>query len=251
MTTRLGGTSAAGPADEYTYLAKGSVLGWGDGYGELGNGQTANSELPVAAHLPAGTVVTATAMAMDTTYALTSAGKVYAWGYGGDGELGNGASANSATPVKVSIPSGVTVSELGTIGYGGLVRTSAGHLLAWGFGEYGELGDGSLDSSDVPVPVSLPAGTRAKAVSAGAYDGYALTTAGAVLAWGYGSDGELGNGTTETDSDVPVPVSCRGNHGDRPVRRVLRRAGPHFGREAAGLGVRRVRRPRQRVHDQQ
>ncbi|MGH3156423.1 MAG: IPT/TIG domain-containing protein, partial [Streptosporangiaceae bacterium] len=42
--------------------------------------------------------------------------------------------------------------------YAGLARTSAGKLLAWGSGGYGDLGNGSTTSSDVPAAVRMPAG---------------------------------------------------------------------------------------------
>ena len=46
----------------------------------------------------------------------------------------------------------------------------------------------------MPVNVSLPAGTKVTAVAAGALHSLALTSTGAVLAWGYNADGELGDG---------------------------------------------------------
>ena len=78
-------------------------------------------------------------------------------------------------------------------------------MLAWGYDADGELGDGNRTNSDVPVKVKLPAGTKVTAVAAGGYYSLALTSTGAVLAWGYNTDGELGDGNT-TSSDVPVKV---------------------------------------------
>jgi alpha-tubulin suppressor-like RCC1 family protein len=206
--TALGGTSATSAADEFTYLAQGSVLEWGNnGSGQLGDAQYSNAVTPVAALLPAGTVVTAVARGGLATYALTSAGTVYAWGNGADGELGNGTTADySQTPVKVSIPAGTVVKAITANFYGGYALTSTGQVLAWGYGSYGELGNGTTTSSDVPVAVSLTAGTTVTSLSGEFYGALVLTSAGKVYAWGYGGDGELGDGTT-TNSDVPVAVS--------------------------------------------
>jgi alpha-tubulin suppressor-like RCC1 family protein len=60
--------------------------------------------------------------------------------------------------------------------------------------------------SRVPVRVKLPAGTEVTAIAAGRVDSLAVTSTGAVLAWGYNAGGELGDGKTTTQSDVPVKV---------------------------------------------
>jgi alpha-tubulin suppressor-like RCC1 family protein len=207
VTAPLGGTSADSPADQYSYLARGSVLGWGYSVaGSLGNGQYADAAVPVAAHLPAGTVITATATGAETVYGLTSTGAVYAWGAGFNGELGNGTAVSfTALPVKVSIPTGTVITAIGAGEYDGYAVTSTGQVLAWGNGIDGELGNGSTAGSDVPVAVSLPSGTTVTSVTGYLYGAVARTSAGTVLAWGNGIDGELGDGTTAS-SDVPVAV---------------------------------------------
>jgi alpha-tubulin suppressor-like RCC1 family protein len=206
--TNTAGTSAASAADLYTYLGRGSLLEWGDNdYGQLGDGGNANTTVPVPVHLPAGAVVKATARGGYTAYALTSAGTVYAWGYGTYGELGNGSDTTSALPVKVSFPPGTVITAIAATEFSAYALTSRGEVLAWGYGSDGELGNGTASSSsDVPVPVSLPAGTKVTAIAAEDLGGLALTSADTVLAWGYGTDGELGNGT-DTSSDTPTAVS--------------------------------------------
>ena len=52
--------------------------------------------------------------------------------------------------------------------------TRSGHMLAWGLGAIGELGDGSISSSDTPVWVGLPSGWRASAVGSGPMAAHAL-----------------------------------------------------------------------------
>ncbi len=90
--------------------------------------------------------------------------------------------------------------------YHGLALTSTGAVFAWGWNIVGQLGDGSTTDSDVPVKVNLPVGTKVTAVAAGAEHNLAVTSTGAVLAWGYNADGQLGDGSTGA-SDVPVKVS--------------------------------------------
>ena len=55
--------------------------------------------------------------------------------------------------------------------------------------------------------VSLPAGVTATAVAGGEQDGYAIGSDGNVYAWGTGTYGQLGNGTTTGTQTTPVTVS--------------------------------------------
>ncbi len=80
-------------------------------------------------------------------------------------------------------------------------------VLAWGANSDGQLGNGSTSSgSNVPVTVKLPKGTKARRVAAGTAHSLALTSTGAVLAWGVNINGQLGDGSTSPNSHIPVTV---------------------------------------------
>jgi alpha-tubulin suppressor-like RCC1 family protein len=85
------------------------------------------------------------------------------------------------------------------------VLTAAGGVLCWGYNGDGELGDGTATARQTPIQVSGLA-TGVAAISSGAYHTCALTSAGAVLCWGYNGDGQLGDGGT-TARLTPVPVA--------------------------------------------
>jgi alpha-tubulin suppressor-like RCC1 family protein len=147
--------------------------------------------------------------------AATTGGNVYAWGDNSLGELGNGTTdVQSDVPVEVNLPGGVAATAVSEGGSTSLALGSDGNVYAWGYNQYGELGDGTTTGSDVPVEVSLPGGVAAVAVSEGGGTGLALGSDGTVYAWGYNGFGQLGNGTTsrlyEPGSDVPVEVHLPG-----------------------------------------
>jgi len=182
---------------------------WGDNtYGELGDGSKINADFPETVKLPAGvTGFTAVAAGGEHTLAIGSDGNLYAWGDNGYGELGNGTTTSSNTPVEVHMPTGIKAIKIAAGLIDSLAIGSNNKVYAWGDNGYNELGDGNSTDSDVPVQVSLPAGVNVvKEIAAGQYHNLALTAAGDVYAWGLNSDGQLGNGTTTTPT-VPVKVA--------------------------------------------
>jgi alpha-tubulin suppressor-like RCC1 family protein len=155
-------------------------------------------------------VVRAISAGATHTLALTSTGQVLAWGINANGQLGDGTTTTSGTPVQTQLPPGVTVTAVAAGGElaGGehsLALTSTGQVLAWGDNIAGELGDGTTTDRHVPVFTHLPQRARVRGLFGGCFHTLALTTAGQVLAWGDNQFGQLGNGTT-TGSDLPVQV---------------------------------------------
>ncbi|MFG6439419.1 PKD domain-containing protein [Roseateles sp. LKC17W] len=186
----------------------GAVKCWGAGSnGQLGQGSIANSRTPVdVVGLSSGVLAISTGAYHSC--ALTSAGAVRCWGGNFSGQLGNGTTTNSTAPVAVQgLEAGVVA--LDAFGEHSCAITSARGLVCWGLGLSGQLGQGSNTSSSVPVAVS-GLGSGVAAVNAGSYHTCALTQAGAVLCWGFNSNGQLGNGST-TRSNVPVAVTGLGS----------------------------------------
>lgn len=177
--------------------ADGTVLAWGDNsQGELGTGNFADDLTPTpVVGLGPGSGVVAIAAGVESL-ALKADGAVLAWG----------GSASLTKPSQVSglgPGSGVTaISSYGT----SMALKRDGSVWAWGLNSFGQLGDGTTQSSDTPVQVSgLGAGSGVVAIAAGQLHSMALKSDGAVLAWGYGGDGELGTGNTD-GSLIPIQV---------------------------------------------
>jgi alpha-tubulin suppressor-like RCC1 family protein len=197
---------AAGLYHALALSSTGAVFAWGwNIVGQLGNGNTNGTDVPVKVKLPGGTRVTGIAAGFAHSLAVTSTGAVLAWGKNYNGDLGNGSTTDSDVPVKVDLPAGTKVTAVAAGGEHNLAVTSTGAVLAWGYNADGQLGNSGTGSSDVPVSVSLPTATKVIAVAAGALDSLAVTSTGAVLAWGYNADGELGDGGT-ANSDMPTTV---------------------------------------------
>jgi alpha-tubulin suppressor-like RCC1 family protein len=217
------GLAAAAPATTRPATA---LYVWGDNsYGQLGDGSTTSSSVPVRVTLPGGVTPRAVSEGYRTSLAVGSDGGVYAWGDNQFGQLGDGSTTEESTPVRVSLPGGVRAIAVSEGFDTSLALGSNGTVYAWGDNTSGQLGDGTATGpgtcgnspcSTTPVAVSLPRGVRATAVSEGGLDtSFALGSDGRVYAWGDNRDGQLGDGTTTGPqtcgnspcSTTPVAVS--------------------------------------------
>jgi alpha-tubulin suppressor-like RCC1 family protein len=199
--------------------ATGGVYCWGNnGNGQLGNNSTARSYVPVQVVGVGGTgllsgIADITAGMCDNTCAVTTTGGVYCWGYNGDGELGNNSTAQSNVPVQVVGVGGAgLLSGIATIaaGVNTCAVTTTGAVYCWGYNNYGEIGNNSTTSSNVPVQVVGVGGTGLlsgiASIAVGYYHTCALSATGRIDCWGYNGAGQLGNNST-TNSHVPVEVT--------------------------------------------
>jgi alpha-tubulin suppressor-like RCC1 family protein len=149
---------------------------------------------------------TAIAIAAGSSHSclVTSARGVKCWGQNTFGQLGNGTTTDSLTPVDVSgLTSGVVSISVG--GYHSCATTATGALKCWGRNDHGQLGDGTTTDRSAPVTVA-GLSTGVVAVSAGYLHTCARTTADGVKCWGENVYGQLGDGSN-MERDAPVDVS--------------------------------------------
>jgi alpha-tubulin suppressor-like RCC1 family protein len=138
----------------------------------------------------------------DHTCILKSNEKAYCWGENSVGQLGDGSTESSMTPVAVSGDLRFKSISAGWDHTCGV--TVDGDAYCWGRGRYGRLGNGSSENSMVPTAVS--GGMSFESVNSGMGHTCGITSGGDGYCWGRNEDGILGNNSVK-GSLVPVPVS--------------------------------------------
>jgi alpha-tubulin suppressor-like RCC1 family protein len=90
------------------------------------------------------------------TRCAIESGEAYCWGYNAQGQLGIGSTASSSTPLAVDTNSALAGKKLTRITTGdehSCALDSTGSAYCWGWNEYGQLGDGTTSTSNIPVAV--------------------------------------------------------------------------------------------------
>ena len=190
----------AGDGASFALTKDGKVLGWG--YNERGKlGQpltTAILYTPAYVRDVDGTGQLSDIIAIDTgsrhTLALSSKGKVYAWGDNTYRQLGDETAARKDTPVEVS---GLAdIIAISAYGNHSLALKSDGTVWAWGQNDLGQIGIGwttAYQSPPVQVQISDEVYlSDVKKISAGYTHNAVLKSDGTVWVWGDNDCGQLG-----------------------------------------------------------
>jgi alpha-tubulin suppressor-like RCC1 family protein len=199
---------AAGLWFSLALRSDGTVWAWGTS-DALGNGSTVNSFSPVQVGIAQ---VTAIAAGEDAAYAIRGSGAgstLWAWGFDGSGDLGDGMQVSHLTPEQVT---GITAPGIAQVAAGNqfaVALTTDGQVWGWGTDQFGELANTPTHNL-VARPIQIAAsGSGITRLSAGQIHVLALTSGGGVLAWGDNSAGELGDGNN-TPVVGPVRASLSG-----------------------------------------
>jgi alpha-tubulin suppressor-like RCC1 family protein len=183
------------PATAAQAAVPGGVQAWGlnTSGGQLCNGGAANSSTPVAAAAPANANVTAISAGAFHSLAVIS-GAVFGCGVNRFGQLGNGTTVNSLSPVAAAAPANANIVAVSAGWDHSLALSTTGTVYAWGNDRWGQLGNNATPTAvAAPAIVAFPVGTPAMtAIAAGAYFSLSLDNTGQVWSWGYNLEGELG-----------------------------------------------------------
>ena len=131
----------------------------------------------------------------------------------------------STVPVAVTtsgVLSGKFITQVAGSALSACAIDSGGKAYCWGSNTiYGQLGNGSLINSFVPVAVTTSgalSGVTLGLITAGAFNGCATSTAGASYCWGNNADGEFGSNNFTTPSTTAVATYTGGVLSGHPAK---------------------------------
>ena len=217
---------SAGTVHTCALLDAGAVRCWGfGGNGRLGYGNIVNigdDEAPAAAgpvDLGPGRSAKVISAGRAHTCAVLDDDSLRCWGFNFDGRLGTGSnvtigddeSPGSVAPVMLG--AGRTAKTVSVGDSHTCVLLDDGNMRCFGYGQTGTLGYavtgnvGDDETPDLIGPVDLGAGRTAVAIAAGDFHNCVVLDNGSVRCWGFGGNGRLGYGNTNSIGDNETPAS--------------------------------------------
>ena len=188
--------------------SEGRIFTWGyNSNGQLGDGTIIDRDMPTDITplfgLDIGETITSVSLGKIHSSAITSENRVFTWGYNYYGQLGDGTTTDSYTPIEITANFGLIGEETVIIISLGERHSSAvtseGRILTWGGNNYGQLGDGTIIDQVMPTEITtnfgLIPGETVTSVSLGYLHSSAITSTGRIFTWGYNYYGQLGDGT--------------------------------------------------------
>jgi alpha-tubulin suppressor-like RCC1 family protein len=186
-------------ADQHTYC-------WGHGV------PTSSSMVPLP--VQGAPAFSSISTSQHSVCGVSAAHQVWCWGSNESGQLGTGARADTAGPVRIQggSPSYTAVTSGGRHN---CALATDGHAWCWGANDAGQLGNGSRTASSVPVTVA--GALTFSALSAGDSHTCGVASGGALYCWGSNRFGQLGDSTTmdntpPTTTDRTTPTLVQGSH---------------------------------------
>jgi alpha-tubulin suppressor-like RCC1 family protein len=214
--------SIAATEDSYLVLLNNDSIGyWGNGYdGTLGQEGASGASTPqFGIDLGTNRHATQISAGKDHVCAVLDNASIKCWGKNSNGKLGVGDTTDrgkAANTMGDDLPSvylgaGKTAKAVSAGGAFTCALLNDDSVRCWGYNNYGQLGNGTTDDLTTLAGSSTSVnfgGKTPKSIHAGHLHACAIMTDGSAMCWGYGNDGQLGQGGSNTSiNHTPLAVA--------------------------------------------
>lgn len=207
---------SGGTGHSVAVCADGTLSAWGlNDQNEIGQGMLSSNGCfceATALPIPVLTGVSRVGAGGSHTLALMNNGTIKAWGRNFDGELGNAMQTTSGCYCEMSIVDVLGMTDVIAVASGNIsshALKNDGTVWGWGGDNFGQLGDGNANLTGCFCelnPVQAVGLTGITAIASGSFHMLALKSDSTVWTWGSNSNGQLGDGTTNS-SATPTQIA--------------------------------------------
>jgi alpha-tubulin suppressor-like RCC1 family protein len=135
---------------------------------------------------------------------------LWTWGTNEFNQLGNGNTVNANVPQQIGASLNWMSVSAGAYHSIALELVNGGNrLMAWGYNNYGQLGDGTFISRSSPTQAGTDVNWQT--VATGYFHNLGKKTNGTLWAWGINGDGQMGNGSNASSVSAPTQVGTDTN----------------------------------------
>jgi alpha-tubulin suppressor-like RCC1 family protein/serine/threonine protein kinase len=179
----------------------GQLWCWGNGYfGELGQGNTESSGIPVRLMLPSGVESNFTSVSggFYTFCAISTSFQVWCWGDNSNSACGLPSAVALTFRSPILVPNTPAFASHIVTGGKHACAGNASVLVCWGSNAEGQIGDGSRqDAHHPPSVVALPLASSETIVSVSSNRGWSVgvvTSFNRLFVWGFNNEHQIGDG---------------------------------------------------------